>query len=270
MKYYDIMRVKSGINELDEALNGGVPKGTWVAVTGEPGTGKSILCMHYAYKGLYEGDPVIYVTTEAEFRDVMRQAKLFEMHFDDYDIYYLGEGPPFRKPKLVVIDIFSLLKMAKQLTAEAEELERRRRYAALDIETLIAAINEAYNILGLVDRAHRSPVRHVRLIIDSLSAFWADRPVMARKYSYQLKIATHRENVTAFLVSQYAPTTGATFGYGLEHIADGVIHLWIDNVEEIKEVKRYLIIKKMRMTNHYTKAFKVDIYPRKGLVLKRI
>jgi KaiC/GvpD/RAD55 family RecA-like ATPase len=71
----------------------------------------------------------------------------------------------------------------------------------------------------------------VRLVIDSISAFWADKPVMARKYSYDLKIALHRENVTAYLVSQYAMTTKSTFGFGLEHIADGVLHLWMDDVE---------------------------------------
>ncbi len=439
----DITRVSTGIKLLDEGLEGGIPKGNWVVITGEPGTGKSILCMHYAYAGLLSGDPVIYVTTEAEFRDVIRQARQFNMNLDDFSTYYLGDEKPERQPQLVVIDIFSLLKTAKQLSAEAEELERRRRYAALEIETLIAAINEGYRVLGLTDEKHKSPLRHVRLVIDSISAFWADKPAMARKYSYQLKIATHRENVTALLVSQYAMTTksvygdsrvsvkvggnvyevtiedlfndllrsgnklvrtkdhdivsvdgiytlslnpndltinwcdvyavvrhrnssylyevilddgsslkvtedhslftldngvvgvvrvgdlrvgdyvliadvdnlktthygvgvlrrvsdvrfigvgdgyvydlsvepyenyvannvvvhNSTFGFGLEHIADGIFHLWLDNVEDVKEVRRYLIIKKMRMTNHYRGAYKVDVVPGKGLVLTKL
>jgi KaiC/GvpD/RAD55 family RecA-like ATPase len=69
------------------------------------------------------------------------------------------------------------------------------------------------------------------------------------------------------LTSQYAPTTGQAFGFGLEHIADGTIHMWMDNVETAKEVRRWLIIKKMRMTNHATRAFKVKIEPGKGLEL---
>jgi KaiC domain protein len=439
----DITRVSTGIKLLDDGLEGGIPKGNWVVITGEPGTGKSILCMHYAYAGLLSGDPVIYVTTEAEFRDVLRQARQFNMNLDDFNTYYLGDEKPERQPQLVVIDIFSLLKTAKQLSAEAEELERKRRYAALEIETLITAINEGYRVLGLTDEKHKSPLRHVRLVIDSISAFWADKPAMARKYSYQLKIATHRENVTALLVSQYAMTTksvygdsrvsvkvggnvyevtiedlfndlsrsdnklirtkdhdivsvdglytlslnpndltinwcevyavvrhrsnsylyevilddgislkvtedhslftmdngvvevvragdlrvgdyvliadvgnpktthhgvgvlrrvsdvrfigvcggyvydlsvepyenyvannvvvhNSTFGFGLEHIADGIFHLWLDNVEDVKEVRRYLIIKKMRMTNHYKGAYKVDIVPSKGLILTKL
>ncbi|MCD6323653.1 MAG: KaiC domain-containing protein [Desulfurococcales archaeon] len=266
----DVSRVSTGVDALDAALQGGVPKGSWVAVTGEPGTGKSILCMHYAWAGLKEGDPVIYVTTEAEFRDVVRQARQFRMYFDDYEMHYLGGKPPFRKPQIVVIDIFSLLKTAKQLSADIDEVERSRKYAALEIDVLIATIREAYRVLGLLEGGRKSPSKHVRLIIDSMSAFWADKPAMARRFSYQLKIATHRENVTAFLVSQYAMTTKGTFGYGLEHIADGVIHLWMDNVEVAKEVRRYLIIKKMRMTNHYEGAFRVIISPGEGILMKPV
>jgi KaiC/GvpD/RAD55 family RecA-like ATPase len=159
--------------------------------------------------------------------------------------------------------------MSETIAADVETA-RKRRFAALDIQTLIAAIHEAYKILGVLKEGGKSPIRHVRLIIDSLSAFWADKPAMARKYSYELKIATHRENVTAYLVSQYAMTTRSTFGFGLEHIADGVFHLWMDDVETKKEVVRYMIIKKMRMTNHSRRAFKVEIEPGKGIRLKPV
>jgi len=275
-----VFRVSTGIRELDEALEGGIPKGSWVAITGEPGTGKSILCMHFAWAGLLAGDPVVYVTTEAEFRDVVRQAKMFNMDFESHRIHDISSREePGETPEIVVIDIFGLLKIARQLTESYEftsgegvkEAVKKRRFAALDIQTLIAAIHEAYRILGVLREGKaRSPYRHVRLIIDSMSAFWADKPAMARKYSYDLKIATHRENVTAYLVSQYAMTTRSTFGFGLEHIADGVFHLWMENVEETREVRRYMIIKKMRMTNHAKTAFKLDIIPGRGVVLEHI
>jgi len=267
----EIVRVSTGVPELDRALEGGIPKGSWVAITGEPGTGKSILCMHFAWAGLQAGDPVVYVTTEAEFRDVVRQARQFGMDFENFRIHDISSREePGEPPQIVVIDIFGLLKIARQMSEFASDTEaaRKRRFAALDVQTLVAAIREAYRILGVL-RSEKSkvPYRHVRLIIDSISAFWADKPAMARKYSYELKVATHRENVTAYLVSQYAMTTKSTFGFGLEHIADGVIHLWMDDVEKVKEVRRYLIIKKMRMTNHARHAYRVEIDPSKGFKL---
>ncbi|MEM4913234.1 MAG: KaiC domain-containing protein [Desulfurococcaceae archaeon] len=273
MSYKDVFRVSTGIPELDAALEGGIPKGSWVAVTGEPGTGKSILCMHFAWAGLKAGDPVVYVTTEAEFRDVVRQARMFNMDFESHRIHDISaKQEPAETPEIVVVDIFGLLKIARQmseqLAQEQIETTKKRRYAALDIQTLVAAIHEAYRILGVLrDEKTRAPYKHVRLIIDSMSAFWADKPAMARKYSYDLKIATHRENVTAYLVSQYAMTTRSTFGFGLEHIADGVLHLWMEDVEKTRQVERYMIIKKMRMTNHRRTAFKLDIVPGKGIVL---
>jgi KaiC domain protein len=266
-------RISTGVEVLDRALEGGIPQGSWVVATGEPGVGKSILSIHFAYAGLKAGDPVVYVTTEQEFRDVIEQAEQFGMDFSKYPLYNIAwRKEPEKPPAIVVIDIFGLLKVARQLTekAKGEEGEKVRRYAALSIDTLIEAINEAYNILGVTKEQRGTPERHVRLVIDSMSAFWVDKPAMSRKYSYQLKIATHRENVTAMLTSQYAPTTGQAFGFGLEHIADGVIHMWMDEVERVKEVRRWLIIKKMRMTNHATRAFKARIEPGKGLVLESV
>jgi len=261
-------RIATGVEVLDRALEGGIPQGSWVVVAGEPGVGKSILSIHFAYAGLRAGDPVVYVTTEQEFRDVVEQAEQFGMDFSKHAIYSIAwRKEPEKTPEVVVIDIFGLLKVARQLSEKAKEEEKVRRYAALSVDTLIEAVNKAYEILA-VAKERGAPERHVRLVIDSMSAFWVDRPVMARKYSYQLKIATHRENVTAILTSQYAPTTGQAFGFGLEHIADGVIHMWMDNVETAKEVRRWLIIKKMRMTNHATRAFKVKIEPGRGLVLE--
>ncbi len=194
------------------------------------------------------------------------------MNFESYRIHDISSREtPSETPDIVVIDIFGLLKIARQMSTQPQvdtETARKKWYAALDIETLTAAIHEAYRILGVLrDEKSKSPFKHVRLVIDSLSAFWADKPAMARKYSYDLKIATHRENVTAYLVSQYAMTTKSTFGFGLEHIADGVFHLWMDDVESAREVRRYLIIKKMRMTNHKRTAFKLEVQPGRGVVL---
>ncbi len=265
-----ITRISTGISELDKALDGGIPKGSWVAITGEPGTGKSILCMHFAWAGIQAGDPVVYITTEAEFRDVVKQAKQFNMDFENYKTYDISSfKEPNEIPQIVVIDIFGLLKIARQMSESTLESEsvRRKRFAALDIQTLVSAIHEAYKILGVLKEGVKTPYKHVRLVIDSLSAFWADKPAMARKYSYDLKISTHRENVTAYLVSQYAMTTKSTFGFGLEHIADGVFHLWMEDVEKNKEIKRYMIIKKMRMTNHTRNAFRIEIEPNKGFTL---
>ena len=265
-----ITREPFGIEALDTALEGGAPRGTWVVATGEPGVGKSILAMHFAWAGLQNGEPVIYVTTESSFKDIVRQGDQFGMRFMDYRPVNLVDALAGRigvKPgevSLVVIDLFGLYKQFREMLKASEE-EGRKPSRALSVEVLEASVAKAYELLGFEEGRPSEPSR---LVIDSMTAFWADKPAMARAFSYRLRQALYRQNITALLTSQYAPTTEMSFGFGLEHIADGIIHMWMDNVTEVKEVRRWLIIKKMRMTNHSKKAYRVDIQPGKGIELE--
>lgn len=266
----ELAREAFGVELLDKALEGGLPRGTWTVVTGEPGVGKSILCIHYAWAGLSENEPVIYVTTETSFRDVVRQSAQFNMDLAEYKPVNLSDvlaGKVKEADNLVVIDLFALYRQYREMLKAGEEEEggKKKPSRALSIEVLEEAVRRAYETLGFEEGKVSEPSR---LVIDSMTAFWADKPAMARAFSYRLRQALYRSNITALLVSQYAPTTEMSFGFGLEHIADGIIHMWMDNVTEAKEIRRWLIIKKMRMTNHAKRAFKVDIQPGKGIVLE--
>jgi len=44
----------------------------------------------------------------------------------------------------------------------------------------------------------------------------------------------------------------------------------MEDVEKAKEVRRYFIIKKMRMTNHARRAFRLEIVDGKGIVLEEL
>ncbi|MFP3265185.1 MAG: ATPase domain-containing protein, partial [Acidilobus sp.] len=47
-----IERLSTGVRGVDEMLGGGIPRGFFVAVVGEPGTGKTIFALHYAWRGI--------------------------------------------------------------------------------------------------------------------------------------------------------------------------------------------------------------------------
>ena len=40
------MRIKTGINGLDELIEGGFPEKSTILVSGTPGTGKTLFCLH--------------------------------------------------------------------------------------------------------------------------------------------------------------------------------------------------------------------------------
>ena len=49
-------RVKTGVSGFDELVEGGIPKGFNVLITGLPGTGKTIFGLQYLYTGLKNGE----------------------------------------------------------------------------------------------------------------------------------------------------------------------------------------------------------------------
>lgn len=229
-------RLSTGIPELDNLIQGGIPKGFFVAVTGEPGTGKTILCMHFIWEGIRNKQMGIYVTTEESRNSIIAQAEMFGWDFLDAMV----------KGDLIIID------------ALIRNKEDEWSLLKLSIKDLVEAIIRAKKRLGY---------GHVRLVIDSLSAFWLDKPAIARKYAYFVKRMLLHWDLTILATSQYAITTSDAFGFGVEHIADGIIRF--RRFIRRGVLRRYIIIEKMRQTNHDTRMWEIEIVNKKGLCLIR-
>ena len=260
----EIRRISLGVEWLDYALQGGVPRGTWTLITGEPGVGKSILCIQ-AVGASVDAMPVVYVSTETRFYDVVRQARQFGIDLSDaVSLTEVLTGKVKEvKSNLMIIDLFGLARQYRELLKAGEEGgEKARVRSPLDMEVIMAAIEKSYETLDI--EAGKSDVL---VVIDSLAPLWAHAPAMARLITYRLRQRLYRGNVTVIMTNQYAPTTGMTFGFGAEHIADAIIHMWFESVETTKEIRRWLIIKKARLTNHYRKAMRFEVEPGRGLTL---
>lgn len=225
-------RLSTGIPTLDRLIEGGIPRGFFVAAVGEPGTGKTVLCIHFINQGIGDGDKNIYVTTEESRESIINQAKQFGFDFRD----------AIKNHKLIMID--------------ALMGEDRWSLKHIDIDELVKIIIDAKKELGY---------GRARLVIDSLSAFWLAKPAMARQYSYTLKKVLSKWDFTILTTSQYAITTSEAFGFGVEHVADGIIRFR----KGIRGgmLKRYIIIEKMRQTNHSLYLYEVQIMPSMGLVV---
>ncbi|MBS7658778.1 MAG: KaiC domain-containing protein [Candidatus Bathyarchaeia archaeon] len=228
-----VERLSTGIIEFDKLIEGGIPKGFLVAVVGEPGTGKTIFSIHFIAQGIKEGDKCIYVTTEESRSSIIKQAAQFGIDFQK----------AVEAKKLLIIDALMGLEDSWSLKS-------------LEIEELINKVIEAKKALSY----GRS-----RLIIDSLSAFWLDKPAMARRYSYLVKKILSKWDFTVLVTSQYAITTSDAFGFGLEHIADGIIRF--RRIVRNGVLKRYILIEKMRQTNHSLTMHEITIIKGKGLIV---
>ncbi|MEM0188120.1 MAG: KaiC domain-containing protein [Saccharolobus sp.] len=229
-----VTRLSTGIPDFDKLVEGGIPQGFFVALTGEPGTGKTIFSLHFIARGLKDGDPCIYVTTEESRESIIRQASQFKWNFEEY-----------LEKKLIIID--ALMR------------EKEDKWSLINVtpEEMINKVIEAKQKLGY---------GKARLVIDSVSALFLDKPAMARKISYYLKRVLNKWNFTIYATSQYAITTSQAFGFGVEHVADGIIRF--RRTIKNGELHRYIIIEKMRQTDHDKHLWEIDIINGKGIVIK--
>src|SRR5206468_10773318 len=63
-------RLKTYVEGFDEALGGGIPRGSLVLVTGTPGTMKTALTCSILYENVKAGSKALYITLQESQEDV--------------------------------------------------------------------------------------------------------------------------------------------------------------------------------------------------------
>src|SRR4030043_1557479 len=71
-------KIPTGITGIDEILDGGVPKGRVMLVTGTEGTGKIVFLNEFLYRGITQlNENGVYVTFEETPKDIIKNVKSF-------------------------------------------------------------------------------------------------------------------------------------------------------------------------------------------------
>lgn len=216
-----VERVVTGIAGLDEILGGGIPRRNVVLLSGGPGTGKSIFGQQYLYNGLQRGEPGVLVVLEEHPVQVRISMSQFGWDVKPYE----------EKGLFAVVDAF---------TAGIGEAAKREKYVVKDpgdFQLLIDVLREAIK-----------DVNAERAVIDSVSTLYITKPALARSMVLQLKKVLSGMGCTSILISQVSVTERGFGGPGVEHAADGIIRLDLDEVNG--ELKRSIIVWKMRGTAH--------------------
>lgn len=79
-----IDRVKSGVEGLDEMLEGGFPRSHTVVIMGSFGTGKTTFGMQFLNQGLKEGEKGIYISLEEDEKSIIEDARSFGWDLKPY------------------------------------------------------------------------------------------------------------------------------------------------------------------------------------------
>ena len=134
----DSSRVSTGSPDLDELLGGGLERRAITQIYGEPGCGKSTLCLLAAVTVLDEGSPVVYLDSEGfsveRFRQIAggaaeslaEQLFLFEPATFDQQAMMIGECEAVvrsRQAGLIVFDSATALYRSEMLPGG--EVQRR-------------------------------------------------------------------------------------------------------------------------------------------------
>ncbi len=232
-----VRRVESGIPGLDEILYGGIPARNVVLLSGGPGTGKTIFGQQFLFHGLEKGEPGVLVTLEEHPVQVRINMAQFGWNVKPYE----EEG------LFAIVDAF---------TGGIGEAAKREKYVVRSVDdfpTFVDVVKTAIKEIGAQ-----------RVVIDSVTTLYLTKPVVARSVVMQLKRVLSGLGCTSILVSQISVGERGFGGPGVEHAADGIIRLDLDEVEG--ELRRSLIVWKMRGTKHSMKRHPFEITDR-GIVV---
>ncbi len=225
-----IRKVKTGIPGMDEVLHGGIPERNVVLLSGGPGTGKSIFSQQFLWNGLQMGEPGIYVTLEEHPVQVRENMAQFGWDLRKYE----DEG------------LFAMVDAFTSGIGKSKEYEKYIVHDLTDIREFVDVLRTAVKDIGAK-----------RVVVDSVTTLYINKPAMARGVVMQLKRVLAGLGVTSILVSQISVGERGFGGPGVEHGVDGIIRLDLDEIDG--ELKRSLIVWKMRGTIHSMRRHPFEI-----------
>ncbi len=86
-------RLKTGIDRLDDLLNGGIPAGSQFIVYGPSFIGKELVINAFAAEGLAEGAPLIWITTDRTIDEIRAEMTSVISSYTEYEknglVYYI-------------------------------------------------------------------------------------------------------------------------------------------------------------------------------------
>jgi KaiC/GvpD/RAD55 family RecA-like ATPase len=230
-----------GVPVLDKALDGGIPKGQTVLVTGSPGSGIELFAKQFAGAGT-AGESVVYIATAERDEEVQSTMKKFGWR-DDLKIINIGS----RYYEAV---------LAKRLEVS------KHRYEGLTMKDIMRQTgpiqeDDRVNYLTSLTYEVSSLTPPFRLIVDSLDFFleYYDHGAVLSSLRTIKARAQHSNSLAllTMLKDVYDPRTES----GIEEIVDVVIE--IERQREGMEFVRNLLVRKVRNHPEKTGIFPIDI-----------
>jgi len=206
-----IVRISSGIPGLDELIgNGGgsFAENTVTLIYGPPKVGKSVFSYQFAYEGLRNNEPCLYISTDYGLKDMERNIANFGWNLNEY----------IENENFYLIDAIS--------TISGGEVESKPNY-------LLASVHNPTDImvkLGMALRQITSKLPRFRSVLDSLTTLMAfnDEVLIVRVLTiYIMRI---KESGGTAIVTYTEGSADSKVENMLKAIVDNIIHLDGENL----------------------------------------
>jgi KaiC/GvpD/RAD55 family RecA-like ATPase len=213
--------IPTGVEGLDSVLNGGILRRSAVLVSGNPGSGKSILGQQFVYEGAAtHGENGLYLSFEESQEEIALTAESVSMT-EWNDLVASGD-----------IDVFG----KRDLLRENDITD--------SVDVVLQAIDE-----GDYDR----------LVVDSLTIFglFFDGKRKRRQYLLKFIDILKQNDITSIMIHEQSATFPKV-NIGLEnYVTDGNIYL--AQVPTSASRSRYVWVAKMRRQNVQSDVFPMEI-----------
>jgi len=223
-------RCVTGVEGLDNILNGGVPRGNTVLITGSVGTGKTSLCLEFLVHGALYGENSLYISVTESTDKLLKNIIPYDF-FED------------RLMKESRLHFFDLPVIYDRLGLDKPEF---------DYEEINILIDAVTNLV--------SELKVKRLVIDSITsvAYRLRSEEILREFVLKLGARLSSLGCTTLVVSEISPTGERYSSYGVEEaISDGIIVM--GNLERRGDLLRTLQVVKMRGTMHSRAKYVLDL-----------
>jgi len=232
-------RVPTGIVGLDHLIEGGLPKGRSILITGEPGTGKTIFALQFLVDGLRRGEKGIYVSADESPMDVLEQGASLgwdlERHVESKELAILNAGT-----------------YLSSLPGAGKERH-------VDVQKAVSDLASFVNQVGAK-----------RMVLDPAGPFVLLRDSAARiqdQTRLLVKLLRTSMQTTNVLTSYAVPRTGERSMHGIEeYLVAGAIVL--EMIWKGDGLIRTLIVEKMRCTAVKPTQLEFDIAKGVGITIQ--
>ena len=235
-KNKNMERINTGINKLNELLSGGLPGNSITLVSGTPGSGKTILCFHYLWEGLINGDNCLYLTSDERIENILRQAD--ELGFDFQT--WIDNG----KLKFMYLDLEK-----SNIHKEMDEEIKSGSYVRVVLDSLTPISEVPVLVSGIHEVVPSEGTT-------SIKKYSAGSMSATRVHIHRILSILNKANCTSMVTSEILEgSRNLSRDTISEFMVDGILLMDLDTTMD----RRKLTIRKMRATKHTLKPQDITI-----------